>query len=90
MTQTHVVIGKSGLDGYFLLRYLRIMIFLFGGSILVMWPVLLPINAVNQHGAGRNVAGMELLSVSNIEKPSRYWAHVVMAIAFISTFLLQK
>ena len=90
MTQTHVVIGKSGLDGYFLLRYLRMMIFLFGGSILVMWPVLLPINAVNQHGAAGRAAGMELLSISNIETSSRYWAHLVMAIAFISRILLQK
>jgi calcium permeable stress-gated cation channel len=89
MTPTHVVIGKSGLDGYFLLRYLRMMIFLFGGSMLVIWPVLLPINAVKQHGVTGRI-GMELLSISNIETPIRYWAHLVMAIVFISKILLRK
>ena|SRR5947207_9801930 len=84
MTPTHLVIGKSGLDGYFLLRYLRMMIFLFGGSMLVIWPVLLPINAVDQHGTAGGISGMDLLSISNIKTPSRYWAHVVMAIAFVS------
>lgn len=84
MTPTHLVIGKSGLDGYFLLRYLRMMIFLFGGSMLLIWPVLLPINAVNQRGAAGGVAGMDLLSISNVKTPARHWAHVVMAIAFVS------
>jgi calcium permeable stress-gated cation channel len=84
MTRTHVVIGKSGLDGYFLLRYLRMMIILFGGSMLLIWPVLLPINAVGQLGAAGGINGMDILSISNIKTPSRYWAHVVMAIAFVS------
>lgn len=85
MTRTHVVIGKSGLDGYFLLRYLRMMIILFGGSMLLIWPVLLPINAVGQRGTAGGVSGMDILSISNIKTPSRYWAHVAMAIAFVST-----
>lgn len=83
MTPTHVVIGKSGLDGYFLLRYLRTMIFLFGVSMLVIWPVLIPINAIGQNGTAGGISGMDLLSISNIKFPSRYWAHVVMAMVFI-------
>jgi len=83
MTPTHLVIGKSGLDGYFLLRYLRMMIFLFIGGMLFIWPILLPINAVNQHGAAGGVTGMDLLSISNVKSPERYWAHVWVAVAFI-------
>jgi calcium permeable stress-gated cation channel len=60
------------------------MIFLFGGSLLAIWPVLLPINAVNQRGGAGGVSGMDLFSISNINNPTRYWAHVVMAIAFVS------
>jgi calcium permeable stress-gated cation channel len=82
-TPTHEVIGKSGLDGYFLLRYLRMMLILFGGGMLVIWPVLLPVNVVNQKGSAGGVNGMDLLSISNIENPNRYWAHVVMAIVFV-------
>jgi len=84
------VIGKSGLDGYFLLRYLRMMIILFGVSLLVVWPVLLPINAVNQRGAAGGVQGLDLLSISNINSPNRYWAHVIVAIAFICPPLLPE
>jgi calcium permeable stress-gated cation channel len=87
-TPTHLVISKSGLDGYFLLRYLRMMIFLFGGSMLFIWPVLLPINAVNQRGAADGITGMDLLSISNIKDSNRYWAHVVVAIAFVCTISL--
>jgi hypothetical protein len=82
-TPTNLVISKSGLDGYFLLRYLRMMIFLFGGSMLLIWPVLLPVNAVGQRGAAGGITGMDLLSISNISNPNRYWAHVAMAIAFV-------
>jgi hypothetical protein len=84
-TPTHLVIEKSGLDGYFLLRYLRMMIFLFTGSMLVIWPVLLPVNAVNQRGAAEGITGMDLLSISNVKDANRYWAHVFVAIAFVCT-----
>lgn len=87
-TPTHLVISKSGLDGYFLLRYLRMMIYLFAGSMLFIWPVLLPINAVNQRGQADGVTGMDLLSISNVKDPNRYWAHVVVAIAFVCTISL--
>ena len=50
---------------------------------LIIWPVLLPINAVGQRDPEGRVAGMDILSISNIQTPRRYWAHVVMAIAFI-------
>jgi calcium permeable stress-gated cation channel len=82
-TPTHLVIEKSGLDGYFLLRYLRMMIILFVASMLVIWPILLPINAVNQRGADEGITGMDLLSISNVKDANRYWAHVFVAIAFV-------
>jgi calcium permeable stress-gated cation channel len=63
------------------------MIYLFGGAMLVTWPVLLPINAVNQRGSAGGITGMDLLSISNVSSPKRYWAHVATAIVFICTFL---
>jgi len=50
---------------------------------LIIWPVLLPINAVNQRGSAENISGLNLLSISNVSSPKRYWAHVAMAIAFV-------
>ena len=51
---------------------------------LIIWPILLPVNAVNQRGAAGGVSGMDILSISNINSnsPERYWAHVLVAIAF--------
>lgn len=65
------------------------MMYLFGGAMLIIWPVLLPINAVNQRGEDGGVTGMDLLSISNVKDPSRYWAHVVMAIGFIGMKYLE-
>ena len=59
------------------------MIFLFGGSMLIIWPILLPVNAVNQRGDADGISGMDLLSISNIKDPNRYWAHTFVAIAFV-------
>jgi hypothetical protein len=59
------------------------MIFLFGGGMLIIWPILIPVNAVNQRGAAEGVNGMDLLSISNIKSPERYWAHVFVGIAFV-------
>jgi calcium permeable stress-gated cation channel len=61
------------------------LIILFGASLLFVWPVLLPINAVNQRGSAGGVQGLDLLSISNINSPNRYWAHVSVGIAFISS-----
>jgi hypothetical protein len=66
------------------------MIFLFGGAMLVIWPVLLPVNAVNQRGAAEGINGMDLLSISNVKDPNRYWAHVFTAIAFVCIALSQR
>ena len=52
---------------------------------LLIWPILIPVNAVNQRGAAGNITGMDLLSISNVKTPTRYWAHVVTAIAFIGS-----
>jgi len=63
------------------------MLILFGGSMLIIWPILLPINAVNQRGSAGGITGMDLLSISNVSNPKRYWAHVIMAILLAGTSL---
>jgi calcium permeable stress-gated cation channel len=43
-------IHKNGLDAYMLLRFLRLMIIIFGTFTLVTWAVLIPINVVGVNG----------------------------------------
>lgn len=86
------IIKKSGLDAYFFLRFLRMCIILFLISILIIWPILLPINSINGidktfQGKSR---GLDRFSFGNVspKHTNRYWAHLVLAYLFVSQFLL--
>ncbi|KAI9812046.1 MAG: hypothetical protein M1827_004939 [Pycnora praestabilis] len=87
-------IAKCGLDAYFFLRYLRMLLKIFVPLALLILPILLPINAV--HGRGRsavgnstasanNVTGLDTLAWGNVAptKTRRYWAHLVLALVVI-------
>ena len=79
-------IRKCGLDAYFFLRYLRLLLKMFIPMALIILPILLPINAtggVSQHGG--NVTGLNTLAWSNIDSnnTNRFWAHLVLAVAVI-------
>ena len=79
---TTVVVTKSGLDGYFCLRYLRLLLRIFLLGIILLWPILMPSTAVNGLGSEGGVVGLDLLTVSNIENKKRLWTHVVMGYIF--------
>ncbi|WPK26536.1 hypothetical protein PUMCH_003893 [Australozyma saopauloensis] len=70
-------IQQCGLDGYLFLRYLIVMGLTFAIGILI-WVVLLPINAVGGRGNG----GLDRLSISNVKDPHRYYAHAFMSWVF--------
>ncbi|KAJ5170142.1 uncharacterized protein N7500_002925 [Penicillium coprophilum] len=87
-------IQKCGLDAYFFLRYLRMLLKIFVPLGLLILPVLLPINQVGGkgqtyiHGNSGNrysVTGLDRLAWGNVtpEHTSRYWAHLVMAVIAI-------
>lgn len=63
------------------------MIIIFTGCMLILWPILLPTNSVNQKGVAGGVSGLDLLSISNVQDTWRYWIHTVAAIVFIGTSL---
>ncbi|KAF8532738.1 DUF221-domain-containing protein [Gautieria morchelliformis] len=77
------VIHKNGLDAYMFLRFLRLMIIIFGVFTLVTWAVLLPINVAGVNGKS---AGLGKLSWGNISdtESNRYIAHVI--IVYLLTF----
>ncbi|KAJ5675847.1 hypothetical protein N7462_008744 [Penicillium macrosclerotiorum] len=88
-------IQKSGLDAYFFLRYLRMLLKIFIPLAVLLIPVLIPINRVggkgtnfiNGHNGTRySVTGLDQLAWGNV-RPShthRYWAHLIMAIIIVA------
>ncbi|KAF8706086.1 Cytosolic domain of 10TM putative phosphate transporter, partial [Rhizoctonia solani] len=59
------IIRKNGLDAYLFVRFLKLMIWVFGAFTLISWPILLPINSVNMPGGGKD--GLLRLSWSKRE-----------------------
>jgi hypothetical protein len=47
-------IRKNGLDAYLFIRFLRLMILIFGAFTLISWPIILPVDAANMPGEGRD------------------------------------
>ncbi|CAE6446736.1 unnamed protein product [Rhizoctonia solani] len=80
------IIRKNGLDAYLFIRFLKLMIWIFGAFTLISWPILLPINSINMPGGGRD--GLVRLSWSNITEGEhkRYIAHVILV--YIMTFFV--
>ncbi|OJD16556.1 hypothetical protein AJ78_03293 [Emergomyces pasteurianus Ep9510] len=74
------VLQHSSLDGYFFLRFLRLMSVTCFVGCLGIWPILFPIHATG--GAGNTQ--LDALSFSNVTDPNRYYAHVVVSWMFFS------
>ncbi|KAL8720986.1 MAG: hypothetical protein Q9225_002226 [Loekoesia sp. 1 TL-2023] len=91
-------ISKCGLDAYFFLRYLRLLLKIFVPLAFFIIPILIPVNLV--HGRGphfavgkyghndtlyNNVTGLDLLAWGNVspEKNNRYWVHLVLAVGVV-------
>ena len=69
------VLGHNSLDGYLWLRYFKVMIIMTIGGCAITWPVLFPVNATG-HGGQQQ---LDILSMSNVKDPKRYYAHAVVA-----------
>ena len=89
-------IQKCGLDAYFFLRYLRTLLKIFVPCMMVLLPILLPVNAVKGRGPNfavgpfnqttySNVNGLDILAWGNVSpyKNNRYWTHLVLALAVV-------
>ncbi|KAK3071868.1 hypothetical protein LTR53_007859 [Teratosphaeriaceae sp. CCFEE 6253] len=80
-------IQKCGLDAYFFLRYLRMLLKFFLPVALIVLPIMLPLNRYS--GPVKNVRGLDLLGISNVSPAHvghRLWAHLIMAIGVIVWF----
>jgi hypothetical protein len=93
-TSSSEFIQKCGLDAYFFLRYLRMLLKIFLPLGFLILPVLLPLNRAGGKGqtfkngtAGDrwSVTGLDQLAWGNVtpQHTNRYWAHLVMAVIVI-------
>ncbi|OJJ50572.1 hypothetical protein ASPZODRAFT_126459 [Penicilliopsis zonata CBS 506.65] len=95
-TSNSEFIQKCGLDAYFFLRYLRMLLKIFLPLAVLILPVLLPLNKVggkgtsyqnetSDSGARWNVTGLDQLAWENVrpENTHRYWGHLALALIVI-------
>lgn len=75
-------IQKCGLDAYFFLRYLRMLLKIFVPSAVVILPILLPINRYS--GDSEGLAKLSISNVDNRYKQNRLWAHLSLALTLIT------
>lgn len=78
------IIQKCGLDAYFFLRFLRMLLKIFLPMALIVLPILLPIN----HSAHGDAKGLDKYSISNLgpQDGNFLWAHVILAVLSIAWF----
>ncbi|KAI0739087.1 DUF221-domain-containing protein [Daedaleopsis nitida] len=73
---------QNGMDAYFFVRFLRMMVRVLLPIWLVSWAVLLPVTSIGT--ATANHTGLDLFTFGNVapDKPGRYAAHLILAWVF--------
>lgn len=86
------IIRKCGLDAYFFLRYLLMMLKIVAPLALVVIPILCPLNFLDgkaewqrEKGITVTVTGLDKLAFGNVapDKTHRYWAHLLLSITTV-------
>ncbi|KAL9126623.1 MAG: hypothetical protein Q9217_004361 [Psora testacea] len=77
------VLNHHSLDAYLLLRYLKISVVMCFVGCCIVWPVLFPVNATG----GGNQKELNILSFSNVNNPTRFYAHTFIAWIYFSKTL---
>ncbi|KAF2150799.1 DUF221-domain-containing protein [Myriangium duriaei CBS 260.36] len=87
------IINKCGLDAYFFLRYLRMLLKIFVPMAVAILPILLPINRYSGPGITTDgngtvtgvTQGVNVLGWQNIngKHQQRTWAHLILAVLVI-------
>lgn len=76
------VTEKQSLDAYLLLRFFRVLLKLALSGCLIVWPVILPLNAT---GAGK-ATQLDALAITNIADPMRFYAHAGAAAIYYGEY----
>lgn len=72
------MLRHTSLDGFFFLRYLKVIGIICFVGLCLTWPILLPL-----HGTGGSgLSELDLLTIGNVLRQSKFYAHVVVAWLF--------
>jgi hypothetical protein len=66
------------MDAYLYMRFLKMLCKMTFVGAIITWPVLFPVNATG----GGGESGLDIISFSNVNSPTRYFAHAVIAWIF--------
>jgi hypothetical protein len=72
------ILNHHSLDAYLFVRFFKTIVFMSFVGCLITWPVLFPVNATD----GGGESGFDILSFSNVDDPTRYFAHALIAWVF--------
>ncbi|TFK27166.1 DUF221-domain-containing protein [Coprinopsis marcescibilis] len=83
----HPIIKANGLDAFFFVRFLRLMVKLLLPIWIISWAVLLPVTSVNTDKVGQDpetADGLARFTFGNVgaTQQQRYWAHLICAWVF--------
>ncbi|EUC40045.1 hypothetical protein COCMIDRAFT_109764, partial [Bipolaris oryzae ATCC 44560] len=72
-------------DRYFFRRYLRSLAVIFTPALILIPPILIPLNYTKGKTAVLGVSGLDSLGWSNVglDQADRYWAHLILGLLFI-------
>ncbi|OIW22745.1 DUF221 domain-containing protein [Coniochaeta ligniaria NRRL 30616] len=77
-TPDATVLRHCSLDGFFFLRYLKVLSVICFVGLCLTWPILLPL-----HGTGGSgLKELDLLTIGNVLRDSKFYAHVVVSWCF--------
>jgi hypothetical protein len=79
------ILNHHSLDAYLYVRFFKMMVFMSFVGCILTWPVLIPVNATG----GGGESGLDILSFSNVNNPTRYFAHALIGWVFFGTFAPQ-
>lgn len=75
----------NGLDAYFFVRFLRMMVRVLIPIWLISWIILLPVDSVGtSSGTSDSLTQFEFGNIGRHQQP-RLWAHLVLAWVFTGT-----
>ncbi|KAJ4015809.1 hypothetical protein NW752_006732 [Fusarium irregulare] len=77
------VLNHGSLDGFFFLRYLKVLRNTFLVGMLIAWPILFPIHITG----GNKLSQLDILTIGKISDKARMFAHVAVAYMFFGFVL---
>lgn len=72
------ILNHCSLDGFFFLRFLRVLSTICLVGACIVWPILLPINGTG----GSGLSELDSLTIGNITEANRFYAHALAAWCF--------